>query len=102
MNPYQVATFEEFWPHYLAMHSRPATQRLHALATVTAASLLAAAIALRSPWLALAAPLADHAIAQYAHRRYEENRTQPWRHLPWHLRAELRLARFVLTGRTPR
>jgi hypothetical protein len=102
MNPYRVSSFEEFWPHYLRMHSRPWTQRLHALATLSAAALLSCAIALRAPLLALAAPLVDYAIAQLAHRLFERNATRPWRHPPWHLRAELRLCRLVLTGQLPR
>jgi len=47
-------------------------------------------------------PGAADAIAQLAHRGFERNATQPWRHPLWHARAELRLARHVLVGRTPR
>ena len=99
MNPYHVKTFEEFWPWYVRMHSRPVTQLLHALATAVAAALLAAAIGFRQPLLALAAPLADHLIAQLAHRLFQGNATQPWRCLHWHLRAELRMFRLVAGGR---
>jgi hypothetical protein len=98
-SPYDVATFEQFWPHYVRLHTRKATQRMHAAATLTCLGLLGAAVLLRSPWLAIAAPLCDYAIAQASHRLFETNRTTPWKNQLWHTRAELRMLRFVLTGR---
>jgi hypothetical protein len=99
MNPYEARTFEEFWPHYVRLHTKPETQALHAVATLTCLGLLGSAIVLRSPLLALAAPLADYAIAQSSHRLFEANRTTPWKNQLWHTRAELRMLRLVLSGR---
>jgi hypothetical protein len=99
VNPYDVDGFAAFWPEYVRMHARPETQRLHALATATAIAVGVAAVCLRQPLLALVAILADHAIAQVAHRLFERNATKPWRHPPWHLRAELRMFRLVLSGK---
>lgn len=99
MNPYDARTFEEFWPHYVRLHTKPETQALHAVATLTCLGLLGSAIVLRNPLLALAAPLADYAIAQASHRVFEANRTTPWKNQLWHTRAELRMLRLVLSGR---
>jgi hypothetical protein len=99
VNPYDAPSFEHFWRWYVRMHSRPATQLMHAAATLTAAALVALGIVWRRPLLIALAPLADYAIAQLAHRLFQRNRTQPWRHPRWHLRAELRMLRLVLTGR---
>ena len=99
MSPYDVATFEEFWPHYVRLHTRPETQWLHVAATASCIGLLAAGAVTRSPWLVVAAPLADYAIAQISHRLFEKNRTTPWRRQDWHTRAELRMMSLVLTGR---
>jgi hypothetical protein len=99
MNPYAVRTFEEFWPHYVRLHTRPETQALHAVASLTCIGLLGAAVVFRNPLLALAAPLADYAIAQASHRIFEANVTTPWKNQLWHTRAELRMLRLVLTGR---
>lgn len=96
---YRVESFEEFWPHYVRMHSRPETQHVHVVATASAIALVGLAIARRSPVLALLAPLADHAIAQFGHRVFEHNATRPWRNPLWHARAELRMFRWVLEGR---
>jgi hypothetical protein len=101
-NVYDVATFEDFWPHYVRLHTRKETHALHALATLSCLSLLAAAVVLRQPLLAFAAPLADFAIAQTSHRLFEANRTTPWKNQLWHTRAELRMLRLVLTGRMAR
>lgn len=101
-DPYAVRTFEEFWPHYVRLHTRRETQALHAVATLSCVGLLAAAVVRRSPLLAIAAPLADYAIAQASHRVFEANRTTPWKNQVWHTRAELRMLRLVLTGRMAR
>lgn len=98
-DPYAVRTFEEFWPHYVRLHTRPETQALHAAATLTCITLLGAAVIVRNPLLALAAPLADYAIAQSSHRLFESNVTTPWKNQLWHTRAELRMLRLVLTDR---
>lgn len=99
---YAVAGFEEFWPHYVRLHTRRETHVLHAVATLSCLSLLGAAVVLRQPLLALAAPLADYAIAQLSHRVFEANKTTPWKNQLWHTRAELRMLRLVLTGRMER
>jgi|GEM_PF-664335 len=101
-DPYAVATFEAFWPHYVALHTRPETHVLHAVATLSCLGLLGAAVIMRQPLLALAAPLVDYAVAQTSHRLFEANRTTPWRSPLWHTRAELRMLRLVLTGRMAR
>ncbi len=98
-DPYASRSFEEFWPHYLALHSRRETQIAHTLATASCAALLAAGVVTRRPLLIALAPLVDHAIAQASHRLFEKNRTTPWKNPLWHARAELRLARRVLGGR---
>lgn len=98
-DPYASASFEEFWPHYMDMHSRRATQIGHAAATLSFLGLATAGVFLRQPLLFLAAPLADHAIAQVSHRLFERNTTRPWRNPVWHARAELRMFGRVLTGR---
>jgi hypothetical protein len=98
-DPYAARTFEEFWPHYVRLHTRAETQALHAAATLSCITLLGAAVAFRSPLLALAAPLVDFAVAQASHRLFEANRTTPWKKQHWHTRAELRMLRLVLSGR---
>jgi len=91
MSLYDAADFEEFWRGYLRLHAHERTQRWHAVATLSAATLIVLAFVLRQPLLFVAAPVADYAIAQASHRLFERNVTEPWRHPRWHLHAELRL-----------
>jgi hypothetical protein len=102
--PYAVRSFEEFWPHYVALHTRRETRVAHAVATLSCLGLLVAAAALRQPILAVAGPIVDYAIAQASHRMFEGNRTTPWKNQLWHTRAELRMLRLVITSslRPPR
>ena len=99
MSPYSVTRFEDFWPHYVRLHTRPETHVLHAVATLSCLSLLAAAVVFRTPVLVFAAPIVDFVIAQASHRVFERNVTTPWKNQLWHTRAELRMLRLVLTGR---
>lgn len=98
-DPYASATFDDFWPHYVRLHSRPETQWLHAIATTSSMLLWIAAIRKRSLALAILAPLADYAIAQTSHRLFEANATTPYKNPLWHTRAELRMLRLVLTSK---
>jgi hypothetical protein len=77
---YAVHAFEDFWPHYVRLHTRQETHLLHAVATLSCLALL-------------------FAIAQASHRIFETNATTPWKNQLWHTRAELRMLRLVLTGR---
>ncbi len=97
-NPYDVKSFEEFWPHYLAMHSRRETQCAHALATLSFVALVAVGFARRQPAFFVLAPMVDFAIAQTSHRLFERNRTMPWKNPLWHARAEVRMARGTLSA----
>jgi hypothetical protein len=63
-----------FWHHYLRQHARPATRALHYAGTVAATAAAVAAVALRSPRLALAAAVAGYAPAWAAHALIERNR----------------------------
>lgn len=98
-DPYAAQTFEEFWPHYVRLHTRRETHVMHAAGTISFATLAVLAVALRSPLLLFAAPLADYLLAQTSHRLFERNATKPWKHHAWHARAELRMLRLVVTGR---
>lgn len=107
MNPaphplYDAPDFESFWRAYVMAHRSPATQRAHAVATTLMLACVAQGVRTRRlRWFALA-PLVDYVIAQSSHRVVEQNRTQPWRDTPRHLRAELRMWRYTLTGRMAR
>jgi hypothetical protein len=76
-------TFAEFYPCYLAEHSRPATRRLHFLGTAAALVLIVAFAVTLDWWLLLAAPLAGYLAAWVGHFVFEHNRPATFRH-PWY------------------
>jgi hypothetical protein len=99
MDIYAVSGFEDFWPHYARLHASPLTQKLHAVATTTSVSLLALGLVLRQPFVAVLGPIIAYTIDQLAHRMHQRIVTTPSRNPLWHLRAELRMYRLVLSGR---
>ena len=99
IDPYAVKSFEDFWPHYVRLHTKPETQWIHAAATCTSIALLTAAVARKSLFLAAISPFANHLIAQSSHRIFEANKSTPWKNQIWHTRAELRMLRLVMSGK---
>lgn len=95
---YEAPDFDAFWRIYVQMHHGKTTRTLHFVATTAAMACVAQALRTRKLRWLLVAPAVDYAIAQSAHRLFENNRTQPYRNPPWHLRAELRLWWLTLTG----
>ena len=95
-------TFAEFWPHYLAEHSRPATRRLHLLATATWISLAVAAVVSRTWWLLALIPVAAYGLAWSSHFFIERNRPATFRHPLYSLLADHKMAFYMLTGRMSR
>lgn len=97
-----MSAFEDFWPHYVRLHTKPETQRLHAIASIASIALVGAGVATGNLVLVVLGPLADYAIAQTSHRIFEKNATTPWKNQLWHTRAEMRMLRLTLTGRMSR
>lgn len=96
------STYAEFWPVYLNAHRTPGNRFLHAVGTVSGASLLLAGAALRRWDLALAAPVAGYAFAWAGHFGVEGNRPATFGHPLWSLYSDFRMVGRMLRGVTPR
>ena len=94
----RLASFEEFWPYYVAQHSRSSTRALHFTGTTLVLASLAAA-ALVSPRWALAAPVVGYGPAWIGHFFFEKNRPATFTHPLWSLRGDFRMYWRTLTGR---
>lgn len=94
-------TFAEFWPTYLAEHSRPATRWLHLLATLAWLALLAALLT-RRWWLLGLIPAAAYGLAWFSHFFLERNRPATFRHPLLSLAADHKMAYLMLTGQLGR
>jgi hypothetical protein len=91
------ATFEEFWPYYVAQHLDPVNRWLHVLGS----SLALGALALGPifPPAILLAPLLGYGAAWLGHFRFEQNRPASFGHPLWSLRGDARMWWRTLTGR---
>ena len=94
----RLKTFEEFWPFYVAQHSRASTRACHFAGTTLVLGSLAAGVAL-SPALALLAPVLGYGPAWIGHFFFEKNRPATFTH-PWYsLLGDWVMFRDLLTGR---
>lgn len=88
----------EFWPRYLQAHRDPRTRMVHVAGTLAASSLLAAAVVLRKPWLAVAGIAAGYGPAWLSHAFIEHNRPETFRAPLASLAADFVMAFHVLRG----
>ncbi|MEX0923566.1 MAG: DUF962 domain-containing protein [Rhodovibrionaceae bacterium] len=92
-------SYAEFWPSYLAEHSRPATRSLHFAGTGLGLALLAAALLTQVWWLLPAALVSGYAFAWIAHIAVEHNRPATFSHPLWSLISDFRMFFIWLGGR---
>ncbi|MEU5164392.1 DUF962 domain-containing protein [Streptomyces sp. NPDC020875] len=92
-------SYEEFWPYYVAMHSRAATRWVHLAGTLTGAAVAVYGLARGRPRWAAALPLIGYGAAWPAHFLIEGNNPATFGHPLWSLRGDARMIRTMLAGR---
>ncbi|MFE0421924.1 Mpo1-like protein [Streptomyces sp. NPDC058953] len=95
----EYESYEEFWPYYVAMHSRAATRWIHLAGTLTGAAVAAYGLARGRPRMVVALPLIGYGTAWPAHFLIEGNNPATFGHPLWSLRGDMRMIRTMLAGR---
>ncbi|MEU0373664.1 DUF962 domain-containing protein [Streptomyces sp. NPDC006283] len=92
-------SYEEFWPYYVAMHSRAATRWVHLTGTLTGLAVTAYGLARGRKRYAAALPLIGYGTAWPAHFFIEGNNPATFGHPAWSLRGDVQMIRMMLAGR---
>lgn len=95
----EFGSYEEFWPYYVAMHSKAATRWVHLTGTLTGLAVSAYGLARRRPKLLPALPVIGYGTAWPAHLLIERNNPATFGHPLWSLRGDARMIRMMLAGR---
>jgi hypothetical protein len=99
MSTHDFRSFQDFWPYYLAEHSRPATRALHAAGTIASLVLIVALIATHKwVWLPLAL-VVGYGAAWIGHFFIEHNRPATFQHPLWSFMGDYKMLALMLTGR---
>ena len=91
--------FEEFWPYYVAMHSRPLTRWIHLVGTLSGTAGTALAIVSGTWGLLPALPVLGYGAAWPAHWLVERNNPASFGHPAWSLRGDVTMIGRMLRGR---
>jgi hypothetical protein len=92
-------SFEEFWPYYVAMHSKAATRWVHLAGTLTGLAISACGLARGRRRLLLGLPVVGYGTAWPAHFLIEGNNPATFGHPLWSLRGDAKMIATMLAGR---
>lgn len=95
----EFTTFEDFWPYYVAMHSKAATRWTHLAGTLTGLAVSAYGLARGRKRLLLGLPVIGYGTAWPAHFLIEGNNPATFGHPLWSLRGDARMIATMLAGR---
>ena len=92
-------SFTEFWPHYVAEHSKPRTRLLHLIGTSIALALAALFIAIGKWWLVPLALIPGYGAAWIGHFFIEKNKPATFQYPLWSFMGDYKMIWLMLTGR---
>ena len=97
-NP-RFRSFSEFWPFYVAEHSKPATRWLHLIGTASGISLLVYLIAIGKWYLFALAFIPGYGCAWLAHFLIEKNKPATFKYPLWSFMGDYKMIAWMLMRR---
>ncbi|MGP3953057.1 Mpo1-like protein [Streptomyces sp. 7N604] len=92
-------TYEDFWPYYVAMHSKAATRWVHLAGTLTGLAVSTYGLLSGRRRYLLGLPVIGYGTAWPAHFLIEKNNPATFGHPAWSLRGDAQMIRMMLAGR---
>ncbi len=99
MSKQEFHSFAEFWPHYVAEHSKPATRLLHAVGTTAATLCLVGLITIGKWWLFPLAFVPGYGAAWFGHFFIEKNRPATFQHPLWSFIGDYKMIGLMIAGK---
>jgi hypothetical protein len=99
MTERQYKSFAEFWPYYVAEHSKPATRALHAIGTTAGLIFIAALIARGKWWLFPLGLVPGYGLAWIGHFFIEKNKPATFQYPLWSFMGDWKMLAFMISGR---
>ena len=99
--PDEYRSFADFYPHYLAEHSKRTTRRLHFAGTLLVILTLLYALATQRWGLLFLMPVFGYGLAWVGHFAVEKNRPATFKHPLYSLAGDFVMFKDMLTGRIP-
>jgi hypothetical protein len=93
-----MKSYQEFWPFYVAEHSKPITRKLHFVGTSLVILFLVLGVTVSSR-LFWGAPIAGYGFAWIGHFKFEHNRPATFKHPIWSLTGDFQMFFMMLLGR---
>ena len=99
MSDERYKSFTEFWPFYVAEHSRPGTRVLHLIGTTIGVALVIYFIATGRWWLFWLAFIPGYGFAWLAHFLVGKNRPATFKYPLWSLMGDYKMIGHMMTGK---
>jgi len=99
MNNPPYKSFSEFWPYYLAEHSKQGTRLLHLLGTTIGTATMLYFIIAGRWWLFPLGLIPGYAFAWFAHFVIEKNKPATFQYPLWSFMGDYKMIALMLTGR---
>jgi len=99
MSQQRYNSFAEFWPYYLAEHSKPGTRLLHLVGTSIALGAVVVFIVIGKWWLSPLALLPGYGAAWVGHFFIEKNKPATFQYPLWSFMGDYKMIWLMLTGR---